>query len=140
MRLDLDPRLFPPGVRIYILIILARSPRLISSRFIIWRYWRLSFTVAYRLSHFTLSLFPPSLLHFPHSSSFLRFRITRYVVRHVSIRNHPLRYWLRPWYPRSRPCLRVRTVRAAQTSALLSRRFSIPSRRLPFPRPCEDHP
>lgn len=33
-------------------------------------------------------------------------------LQHVSRRWHnPLRHWLRPWHPRARPCLRVRTVR-----------------------------
>lgn len=37
--------------------------------------------------------------------------------------NDPLRHWLRPWHPRSRPRLRVRTVRPiASTNALQRRR------------------
>jgi len=45
---------------------------------------------------------------------------------HVSIGNHSLCHWLRSWHPCSRPCLRIRTVRAAFTSALLNSRFSKP--------------
>lgn len=59
----------------------------------------------------------------------------RHKKHHVSRRwNHTLCHWLWPWHPRSRPCLRIRTVRL-RNSTMTRSTFDIDTPSYPLRRP-----